>query len=244
MSRNFEVLQRAEIDYEWAPTFTRPARPEARSAHLDIDALGREEAVKLVRRVFLLGEKSAPKIVVFSGVERSVGCSWICAYVARILATQTNASVCAVDADWQAPSLGRYFDLDGGEPAFMGRPQMPLDRAVSIKSTNLWALPCAPSRSAPSSLMSMTALKARLAEFRSQFGFILIDSPPVNLSADAITLGQMADGVILVIESSMTRREAARRAKQNLESSQVALLGVVLNKRTYPVPELVYRMLR
>jgi len=56
-------------------------------------------------------------------------------------------------------------------------------------------------------------------------------------------LGQLADGMILVLEAHNTRRVAARRTKEILEASNVRLLGTVLNGRTFPVPERIYRKL-
>jgi Mrp family chromosome partitioning ATPase len=69
----------------------------------------------------------------------------------------------------------------------------------------------------------------------------LLDAPPVNLYADATLLGRLAEGVVLVLQANSTRREAARKAKESLESAKVRLWGAVLNKRTFPVPEFVYR---
>jgi Mrp family chromosome partitioning ATPase len=50
----------------------------------------------------------------------------------------------------------------------------------------------------------------------------------------------MADGAVLVLEAHTTRRESARKAKECLEGANVKLLGAVLNKRTYPLPEVLY----
>jgi Mrp family chromosome partitioning ATPase len=36
---------------------------------------------------------------------------------------------------------------------------------------------------------------------------------------------------------------AARKAKQTLEAANVRVLGTVLNNRTFPIPEKIYRML-
>jgi Mrp family chromosome partitioning ATPase len=53
-------------------------------------------------------------------------------------------------------------------------------------------------------------------------------------------IGRLADGVVLVIEAHATRREAARKVKESLEAANVRLLGAVLNKRTFPIPEVLY----
>jgi protein-tyrosine kinase len=53
----------------------------------------------------------------------------------------------------------------------------------------------------------------------------------------------MADGVILVVEANSTRREMARTAKETFDDANVKLLGAILNNRTFPIPEALYRKL-
>lgn len=89
-------------------------------------------------------------------------------------------------------------------------------------------------------LIGSEALRTRIAELRSEFDDVLIDSPPVNMYADACGLGKLADGMILVLQSNATRREAARKAKETIESAHVRLLGAVLNKRRFPIPDALY----
>jgi Mrp family chromosome partitioning ATPase len=71
----------------------------------------------------------------------------------------------------------------------------------------------------------------------------LIHAPPLSRRREAVLLGQLSDGVLLVLEANTTRRAAAQRAKSVLESSQVRLLGTVLSERTFPIPESLYRRL-
>ena len=70
-----------------------------------------------------------------------------------------------------------------------------------------------------------------------------MDAPPISRYADAIALGRLSDGVVLVLEAESTRREAARIAVENLRASRIPVLGAVLNKRTFPIPERIYKML-
>ncbi|MGH9773810.1 MAG: hypothetical protein ACRD50_02560 [Candidatus Acidiferrales bacterium] len=84
-------------------------------------------------------------------------------------------------------------------------------------------------------------LRNRIKELRAAFNSTLIDLPPVNHSADALALGQMADGVVMVIGAHSTRREVAQRAKQIWEAANVRLLGAVLNRKRFPIPEKLYR---
>jgi Mrp family chromosome partitioning ATPase len=53
----------------------------------------------------------------------------------------------------------------------------------------------------------------------------------------------MVDAVVLVIRHGGTRREVVRRAKETVERAGGKILGVVLNKRKFPIPEFLYRRL-
>ena len=72
---------------------------------------------------------------------------------------------------------------------------------------------------------------------------MIVDAPPMTRYADAIALGQLSDGIVLILEAESTRQEAARMAVENLRSSKVPILGAVLNKRTFPIPEGLYKRL-
>jgi len=72
---------------------------------------------------------------------------------------------------------------------------------------------------------------------------VLIAAPGVNVSGDAQLLGQVADAAILVVEANKTRRLAARKAKETLDSAGVRLIGSVLHNREFPIPEQLFRRL-
>jgi Mrp family chromosome partitioning ATPase len=82
-----------------------------------------------------------------------------------------------------------------------------------------------------------------MGELREEFDYVLINSSPVCSFEDAVLLGQMADGLILVVEANSTRREAAQVAKNTCECAKVRLIGAILNNRTFPIPEALYRKL-
>jgi Mrp family chromosome partitioning ATPase len=94
-----------------------------------------------------------------------------------------------------------------------------------------------------SSLLHSDSLKLRLQELRKEFDYILIDSPALNLYGDAITLGRNADGVVVVLQAESTRRESALKGLESLRDANVEVLGAVLNRRTFPIPDFVYRRL-
>src|SRR5262249_8248044 len=68
-----------------------------------------------------------------------------------------------------------------------------------------------------------------IAELRTKFKFIVLDSPPIMAATDAVILSVQADGVLLVVRSGETPKTAFMRTRDLLLSVRCRLLGVVLN---------------
>lgn len=220
--------------------------PPAPSLFFPADGTGREEATKLVRRLFLRQRLEAPRMVVLTGARKGVGCSWVCALTSQVLAAQVRQRVCVVDANLRAPSLHKYFRMknQSGLSDFILRSEPAANCATQIQGSNLWLLPAGQALPHFSNLASVHSLHSWMTELRGQFDYVIVDSPPVNSYADAIILGQVSDGMVLVVEYSRTPKEAALRAKQSVEAANIPLLGAVLNKRTFTIPKALYRFLR
>jgi capsular exopolysaccharide synthesis family protein len=241
------MLQRLEKEQELTVTpspTSVPLAPRVNGDHSSKSVrVGEEEVLKLVQRVFRSSSPEAPRAVVFSGVAHGDGASWITAHAAMTLAAQTRASICVVDANLRTPSLHRFFGVENsiGLADAITQPGPVKSFAQQISGSNLWVLTSGSQQSAAA--LNSETLRARIADLRAEFDFVLIDTPPANLYADAITLGRLSDGIILVLQSNATRREAALKAKEGCENASVRLLGAVLNKRTFPIPQNVYEWL-
>jgi capsular exopolysaccharide synthesis family protein len=205
--------------------------------------MAQAEGIKLVQRLFLLPGREAPRMVLFCGVGKGDGSSWVCLRASEILAAQVNASVCVVDANLHAPILHEYFRTDNAK----GLADAVLESAPISSyahrpaGSNCWVITCGSRIVDPHTLWSSDRLPPRLSEMRAEFDYVLIDAPPISSYTDALVLGKLADGVVLVVQANSTHREVARKAVQSLESAKVRVLGAVLNKRTFPVPESLYR---
>ena len=245
MSRNFELLERASRDFESFSSFKvaekRIPRAERVSPPPDASTLSREELIKLVQRIFLL-DHDARKMVVFTAVEEGTGCTSICAGAAESIAAQVDAPVCVVDANLRRPALHLCFGAESlrGLTDSVFKPGPIRQFVQKLPGRNLWLLPCGSMASQLSAVMKAEHLQARINELRQEFAYVLIDTPPVSEHTDAILLGRFADGAVLVLESNATRREVARIAKEDLEAAHVRVLGAVLNKRTFPIPQFLY----
>src|SRR5579872_2660043 len=260
MSRNFELLQNLGREREMfeAPAQTpaaveepvvkvaaSPAVVELQPLQLKMEDSQRDEMFKLVQRVFMTPGTGRGRMVVVSAMEAGNGCSWICARMAEVLASQVSGSVCVVDANLRSPGLHRQFNV----PNHYGLTDAlqvtePIRRFVTALSRpNLWLLSCGAEVEGLQSMLSSDRMRSILPELQREFDYVLIDAPSMDSGDDSIMLGRNAEGVVLVLRAHASRRETARKAVRDLETSNVRVLGAVLNRRTFPVPESIYRKL-
>ena len=92
----------------------------------------------------------------------------------------------------------------------------------------------------PADLLSSHRLSEAIAELRTKFKFIVIDSPPIMAATDAVILSVQTDGVLLVVRSGETPKEAFTRTRDLLISVKARLLGVVLNAVDSSAPDYYY----
>ena len=213
-----------------------------RGAKLD-RAVG-EEVSKLVQRLFLMAEDGErPRVVLFAGFENGSGSGTLCARAGDTLAAQVTDTVCLLDANRICPSLHSHFGLPNsrGPAEVLWEAQPRNDFATRVAGRNLWVVPSSAAGDGLDAAPVTERLRSSVGELRARFHFILINAPPVRLCGDAMILGRVSDGVVLVIEAHATRRETAREAKEAFSAAGVRLLGAVLNNRTFPIPEVLYR---
>jgi capsular exopolysaccharide synthesis family protein len=203
------------------------------------------EELELVHRLSSLAGDAAPRVVVFAGVEHGNGCTTVCSRLAQVLAGQVSGNVCLVDANFRSPSLHKLSgaaNVRGFTEALVEKGAI-RSYAKPSQTENLWLLTSGFHITNVDTLLSSESLRRRLGELKDEFKHVLLDAPPLNLYSDAKLLGQLADGLVMVLEANSTKRDTARKCKETLESARVKILGAVLNKRTLPIPDFVYRRL-
>lgn len=237
MSQNFELLKQIEYERELSNATPPRRRVEnvAHAAQLDFS----NELMDLAQSLFLSNNSDGPHEVLFCGIDREGGSSHICLELGRLLAAFSSHSVCLVDGDVHDLRLWQLVNV----PQTHSQNDPWCEGCIQIEP-NLWIANAeSMDPSSRGALAEAYALKKRLGELKGAFSFVLINAPGINVRNDAGVLGQIADGVILVIEANSTRKAAALKAKKTLEAMNVRLLGTILNNRTFPIPQGLYSKL-
>ena len=203
------------------------------------------ELTKMVQKVFLMPGSEYNHTVIFTGSDEGNGCSWICARVAELLASQITGTVCVVDANLQNPTLHEQFGVANHHGLSDALRQTGTIRGYisQLSRRNLALVSCGSDAKDSQGLVTTDRMRMRLNELRAEFDYVLIDCPSTNVSNVALSLGSVADGVVLVLKANATRKDKARGAVRDLQAAKVKVLGAVLNQRTFPIPDKIYNKL-
>src|SRR6266446_3733617 len=164
------------------------------------------EAFRALRTSILLSQADHPPqvILVTSALPRE-GKTTAAANLAVTLA-QLGDSTVLVDADLRKPGIGRLLNLGDGKHAGLssylaGVSSLDLVTVPHPAIPNLAAIPTGPLPPNPADLLSSHKLADAIAELRTKYKFIVIDSPPVMAATDAVIVSVQTDGVLLVVRS-------------------------------------------
>lgn len=203
------------------------------------------EAFRALRTALLLSQPDHPPqvILVTSALPRE-GKTTAAANLAVTLAQLGDKTV-LVDADLRKPGVGRLLSLGTGKYAGLssylaGASTLDLVTVPHPAIPNLAAIPTGPLPPNPADLLSSHRLAEAVAELRTKYKFIVIDSPPIMAATDAVILSVQVDGVLLVVRSGETPKEAFTRSRDLLISVKSRLLGVVLNAVDANAPDYYY----
>ncbi|OCT10696.1 capsular biosynthesis protein [Paenibacillus pectinilyticus] len=144
---------------------------------------------------------------------------------------QTDKKVLIIDGDLRKPTMHHTLRVSNR----WGLTNL-LTNQLSIQEVlqdtfipNLHIISSGPIPPNPSEILASKKMLSVIEELKLQFDVILIDAPPAIAVTDSQIIATRADGVILVVNSDKTKRDAVLKAKQNLDNVRARILGVILN---------------
>lgn len=185
------------------------------------------------------------KTIMFTGATHGGGATTTAVNFAKTLVRNHQIKVLLIDANMRTPNLKELFDIKNDE----GLTDIVLDndtgpfKVINCDPSYLFVLATGGNCVGPVGLFESERFDTFLKKVREEFDYVILDSAPLPNFAEARVLCEKVDGVVLVIESGKIRRQVALRAKKELEDAGAQILGVVLNKRKYYIPDWLYKRL-
>jgi polysaccharide biosynthesis transport protein len=203
------------------------------------------EAFRALRTSLLLSQADHPPqvILVTSALPRE-GKTTAAVNLAVTLA-QLGDRTLLMDSDLRKPGIRRALNMTGGKEGGLSSYLAGVSTLDEVTIphpaiNNLSALTTGPVPPSPADLLSSHRMRDAITELRRRFKFVVIDSPPIMAATDAVILSALTDGVLLVVRSGETPKEAFTRTRDLLAAVKCRLLGVVLNAVDSSAPDYYY----
>jgi capsular exopolysaccharide synthesis family protein len=248
MGRTYEAIQRAEKEYKkilqetgigsderfWlAPQSDSATQPKT-NGHDDIK-------IKLLTRY----ANEPLKVILLTGPAHGTGTTTTALALAKDLTSNSQKKVLLVDANLRTPILHKIFKIKPsmGISDLLSENGSKVFNFFKVGPGKLYLFPAGLSRKQKNGYFESQRFDRFLKHARKLFDYVIIDSAPVTRFQDSQSICSKVDGVIVVLAQGKTRRQVAIRIKKDLEDAGARILGVVLNRRKYHIPDWIYRRL-
>lgn len=178
-------------------------------------------------------ELSEKKIYLVTSTLAGEGKTTIAVNLALMLA-QRNYEVLLIDGDMRKPTVAQRLGITKISRhfvTFLKEKSSWTETVQKSKKLPLYILPCAQSEETDQeiSLLSGGKMKELMEKCREEFDFVIIDTPPASLFADASIIASQADGAIMVIKQDFAQLSEVIEASNQFGDTGIWLTGCVLN---------------
>ncbi len=177
---------------------------------------------------FVNVDSSLRSVVVTSSVPRE-GKSTVAANLAATMA-QLDRRVLLIDGDLHHPTQHHIWGMEntaGLSDVIIG--QATLRQAIRPAMPNLHVLTAGVMPPSPLTILDSHRMANLIKGLETLYDIVIIDSPPLIVEAEALTLGRLAQGTLLVARPGLLPIAAAKAAKELLQHSGQAVFGMVIN---------------
>lgn len=192
---------------------------------------GVAENLRTIRtNLSFMGADGGLRAFVITSASPREGKSTVAINLAITLA-QSGKRILLVDTDLRRPRVHRAFGLTarrGVTTSLVGEAK-PADVILTTEVPGLDIVACGPIPPNPSELLHTDAFRQFVEALRDKYDHVMFDSPPLGAVTDAAILAAQLDGVIVVVKSQSTTREALRVTARQLNDVGARVLGAVFN---------------
>lgn len=244
MSNIYEALEQFDLEQSEGKEPSL-ALPQVIKKDNEITPELSETLIGLYRTLFNVVPGPDGRIVQFVESGKGSDCSKLIRAFAKVTSSVLKKSVLLLDSDPQSPISFDFFDQQSRLSWINElKNERSNSSSKSLRNKNLLSV----SRlSMESGILPVDVETGQAEEFmqklKQTFDLILVDSWSFSVPPKPMLFSPQVDGVVLVVDADKTRWQIAEKQKRELTAQGGKILGVVLNNRTYPIPESIYKRL-
>ena len=177
-----------------------------------------------------LGINKNIKTILITSAEMDEGKTTVVCNLAKCFAELEDTRVLLIDCDFRKRGVSRYFGIDNtfGLADIVFGYKTEEECVKKIGDLNVITSGGVPSNA--SILLNSQSMKDAIRNFREEYDYVFIDSPPISRLNDACIITQYVDGTVLVNASKAIDAKVAKITLDKLNKVGSNVIGVILNK--------------
>lgn len=189
------------------------------------------ESLRILRTNLHFMEEKKNRIVVFTSTVPKEGKSTVSANYAMSVA-MSGEKVLLIDCDIRRPRAHSSFgiDVNKGLGGILLEKEKIEDVILKDIEPNLDILPSTHLNHNVTELFLGSKMKNLLLELRKKYDLIVLDTPPLVISTDAVILSEYSDGIVYVCGYDMVSKKQLIQSRKILERAGANIYGMVVNK--------------
>ncbi len=178
-----------------------------------------------------LAVKRQPKVILMTSSVPGEGKSTVAANLAAAMA-QLGRKVLLIDADLRKASQHDLWQINNtvGIKDIVTQ-KIPLEQVVTQPMGQLDVLTSGTIAPNPLALLDSSEMSDLVAAARKEYELVIIDAPPLAVTADVLTLSKLADGIVFVSRPGIVENESAQLAQETIANANLSqkVLGMIIN---------------
>lgn len=166
-----------------------------------------------------------------------------CLNLALVMAERRDYRTIVVDCDFRRPRVASLVRMDS-QPGIAEVLRGEATLADAVRPTTQPNLFVAPGGRVGAEQLGELVTRAELTEvmesLRSEYDYVLVDTPPVNTVSETAMIGRTVGEALLVVRMNKTHRESVQKAMGLLHAANVDVAGMVLTHQKYYIPNYLY----
>ena len=195
-----------------------------------------ESLKRIASRVRGRLDRKGGKVLLVTSVAENEGKSTLAANLALALAEEQNR-VLLLDCDFRQPALHKIFEIPEKDGKDFGKVVLGKESASGVfekhKDTNVYTGICRNRLEEPSLAIGGEIFHRILETCRTNMDYIILDTPPMGMTADAEELAEYADAAVLSVRQDGVLTRDINDAIDALNQKEEKVIGCVFGN-VYP----------
>lgn len=205
-------------------------------SYVDKESYIAEQYKTLRTNLYSLSPEKPIKTIVITSSQSGEGKTTTCCNLAYTISLDKEKKCILVDSDLRKPDIHHFFGIPR-KPGFSDL----LADSVDIKYftekpalDNLYVIPAGTYIKNASEIFVSTKIKNIIEKIRSQFDYVIFDTPPALNVTDSSILGSLCDGVLLVVKAGITQKTVVEETFNLLRDAQAKPIAAILTNHHLP----------